>query len=155
MFLIRFVLTAFLLAALFQPPPIQFEVTPESLAAVAGIALSLLFSYAPGLADWYNALGTNPDGTTDGGTMKRLVMLGLLLLTTLAVFGLACGGVIAGVACTQAGFTTVFWMFVQAAIANQMTHMASPRIGKKRVLKKPIEPALYTPVAIDETGQKN
>ena len=63
--------------------------TTTLLSSIAGSLLSLLFSYLPGLSDWYAQLGVNPD---DGGTRKRLLMLALLCLTALASFGLACSG---------------------------------------------------------------
>ena len=47
------------------------SVTPEFLAAVAGVVLSLAFSYVPGLRDWYEALA---------GEFKRLIMAGVLLV---------------------------------------------------------------------------
>jgi len=43
----------------------------QLLSAVAGVLLSLLFSYIPGASDWFAALD---------GTRKRLVMLGALVL---------------------------------------------------------------------------
>ncbi|MFC2053013.1 hypothetical protein ACFLV7_01765, partial [Chloroflexota bacterium] len=48
----------------------------ESLAVVAGVILSLLLSYAPGVKDWYDGLE---------GNNWRLVMLGLLV--TVGAFG--------------------------------------------------------------------
>jgi len=62
--------------------------TTTLLSSIAGSLLSLLFSYLPGLSDWYAQLGVNPD---DGGTRKRLLMLALLCLTALASFWLGLG----------------------------------------------------------------
>jgi len=45
--------------------------TPELLSSTAAIFLSLLFSYIPGFSSWYDPLSP---------TLKRLVMLALLLL---------------------------------------------------------------------------
>lgn len=99
--------------------------TPEYLASIVAILLSLLFSYVPGFATWYNAL------TED---IKRLFMLLLLFLTTVVAFGLACLGWfnVEGVICTQAGAIELIKVFVAAIIANQATHALSPRVGLKR-----------------------
>ena len=63
----------------------------ELLSTIAGAILSLLFSYVPGLSGWYQKLGENGDGV-DGGTARRLFMLGLLVLTAAGAYGLACSG---------------------------------------------------------------
>lgn len=94
--------------------------TPELLASVAGIVLSLCFSYIPGAeGKWANL----------DGNYKRLIMLGLLLAVALAVFGLACGGIeLEGVAvvCDQAGAMALLNVFIMAAIANQAAFLLSP-----------------------------
>ena len=59
--------------------------TPEQLASIAGIALSLVFSYVPGASDWYAGLNPIP---------KRLVMAGSLLVVSVAVFGLSCASLL-------------------------------------------------------------
>jgi len=119
---------------------IEFDATPESLALIVGILLSLLFSYVPGFATWFNRLGQNLDGTDDKGTLKRLVMLGLLLVTSLAIFGLSCGGIIGGVSCDKAGITHLVWIFIWALIGNQTTHTVSPIIGEKNIEKPDVDP---------------
>lgn len=94
----------------------------ELLASVAGIALSLVFSYIPGANTWFEALD---------GIVKRLVMAGLMLLVAAAVYGLSCAGVISGyVECTQAGLMSTTGFFIDAMIANQMTYTISPKLKK-------------------------
>jgi hypothetical protein len=88
--------------------------TPELLASVAGILMSLLAAYVPGFNEWFNALESRT---------KRLVMVGLLLVSSLATVGLSCAGWFDPlVTCDQAGIETVIWAFVLALMANQATY---------------------------------
>jgi hypothetical protein len=96
----------------------QHMTNEQTLAAVAGVVLSLLFSYVPGLRDWFDALA---------GDYKRLIMLVLLGAVALATFGLSCAGVIADVACTQQGALGLLNLFIAAAIANQAAYSFSPK----------------------------
>ena len=89
----------------------------ESLALVAGVLLSLLFSYVPGLKDWFDKLS---------GNHKRLVMLGALLVSALGVFGLSCTGRYNFVACETDGAWALIEVFVLAAVANQAAYGFTP-----------------------------
>lgn len=88
--------------------------TDVILAGAAGVLLSLIFAYVPGLRPWYAGL--------DGDT-KRLVMLGALVVVALAVYGLSCAGwdalIGVSVTCDQAGAVALGRAFVMALIANQ------------------------------------
>lgn len=90
------------------------SLTPEFLAAVAGVVLSLAFSYVPGLRDWYEALA---------GEFKRLIMAGVLLLVAIALYALGCAGIVSGVSCDQGGIIRLVWVFVTALVTNQSTYM--------------------------------
>ncbi len=94
----------------------------DFLSSIAGAALSLAFSYLPGASDWFGQLD---------GTHKRLVMLGLLLLTSLAVFGLSCGPLAADlgieIACSQSGAIGLGRAFLLALVANQAAFSISPQ----------------------------
>jgi hypothetical protein len=90
----------------------------EQLAAIAGVVLSLVFSYVPGLSDWYGALEA---------TQKRLVMAGLLLAVAGGAFGLSCGNVIVSVTCDKAGVIGLISALIAALVANQATYQLSPR----------------------------
>jgi hypothetical protein len=92
--------------------------TAEQLSMIAGVVLSLAFSYIPGLKDWYASLE---------GTRKRLVMLGVLLISALAVFGLSCARLWIVVSCDQAGAIQLVTNFVAALISNQATFLISPQ----------------------------
>jgi TRAP-type mannitol/chloroaromatic compound transport system permease large subunit len=102
-----------------------------TLSAIASAVLSLGFSYIPGLKNWYNQLGQGEDGSDDGGTRKRLVMLVLLVLVVLAVFGLTCAGLGSGfelnVTCDKPGAMGLVKALVMAVAANQGTYMLTRR----------------------------
>jgi len=89
----------------------------ELLAGTAGIVLSLLFEYLPGLHDWYNNL-------VDG--YQKLIMLAALLLSAAGIFGLACAGRYDLVTCDAAGVWNLLEYFVLAVVANQAAHRLSP-----------------------------
>jgi len=86
---------------------------PELLAAMAGVILSLAFSYVPGVKTWYKGLS---------GEWKRLIMAGLLLVTALVLYGLGCAAVVKGVTCSRDGFAQLVWMFLVALVSNQSTY---------------------------------
>lgn len=89
----------------------------ELLSSVAGILLSLIFSYVPGLSTKYEALET---------TQKRLVMLGALVIVTGAMFGFACLGWFGvPLTCDQAGIEQLLGAFVLALTANQATYLVT------------------------------
>ena len=96
--------------------------TAEQLIAIAGAILSLAFSYIPGLKTRYEPLSDE---------LKRLVMLGLLVLVVAGVFGLACSrfGAYLGltVACDEPGLVALVWSLVVAVMANQSTYLITPK----------------------------
>ena len=112
-------------ALLQQVPNVEF--TPDFLAVVAGVLLSLLFSYAPGFANWYNLLEAE---------YKSLLMLAFNLIITAVVFTLGCYGFLGGIDCSVNGGIQFFWVFLQVIIPNQITHVASPKVGLKKLRAK-------------------
>jgi len=92
--------------------------TAEKLAILAGVVLSLLFSYVPGFANWFEPLD---------GNKKRLIMLALLLTTAGGAFGLSCAGLLNWLTCDQMGAWALVQVFIAAAIANQATFALSPK----------------------------
>jgi len=73
----------------------NFVLTPEVLATIAGAIISLGFSYIPGLSVKFAAL--LPE-------VKRLIMAGIMIVVSVAIFALGCNGVlVSGIACEQAG----------------------------------------------------
>ena len=93
--------------------------TSEQLAMIAGVILSLAFSYIPKLSDWFQTLEP---------TMKRLIMAGLLLVVAAGTYVLSCVWVvIAAVACDRGGVMGLVMVFIAALVANQAAFAISPR----------------------------
>lgn len=92
--------------------------TAEQLAAIAGVILSLVFSYIPGISDLYDPLQP---------TQKRLIMGVLLLVVAGAVFGLSCGDIINSVSCDQQGALGLIGVLITALVANQSTYQISKK----------------------------
>ena len=88
--------------------------TPEFISSIAGILLSLVFSFAPGVAAWYEPLAREK---------KQLIMLGALALVTAASVGLACAGWFNSPAtCDKLGVEQAITAFILAAMANQAAY---------------------------------
>ena len=92
----------------------------DELSGAAGIALSLICSYAPGIKDKFDALTP---------TEKRLVMAALLLIVTCAVFVAGCRGWLS-ITCDEAGVLGLARSLVIALIANQGVFLISPKAKK-------------------------
>ncbi len=89
----------------------------ELLSSVAGVLLSLIFSYTPGLNAKYDALAT---------TQKRLVMLGALVVVSGGAFGLSCANWFnLPITCDQAGIEQLVNAFILALMANQATYLVT------------------------------
>ena len=93
----------------------------EQLAAIAGIVLSLVFFYVPGLKDWYEKQTSQ---------IKSLVMLGSLVLVAGGAFGLAClKWVEVAVTCDTAGALGLVKALIAAIVANQATYVIFRKIA--------------------------
>ena len=107
----------------------------DLMIAIAGVLLSLLFSYIPGASEWYEKLGYDAAGNYDDGVQKRLVMLGFLVLVAAAGFGMACAGFAAdfklGLTCDRVGATGLVWALVEAIMFNQGTHTLTKKNAAK------------------------
>ena len=109
----------------------------ESLSLVTGTLLSLIFSYVPGVHNSYSNLEP---------TMKRLIMLGLLIVVSGSIYGLSClgwvqeGGV--AITCNQSGLMALIRQTLIAIIANQSVYAISPqnKNSNDHVEFKPTEP---------------
>jgi hypothetical protein len=101
--------------------------TADLLSTISGALLSLGFSYLPGASDWFSRLD---------GTRKRLLMLALLFLSSLAIFGLACAGWAGdlglALTCNQAGILGLLRAFLLAVMANQSAYALSPQSNRAR-----------------------
>jgi hypothetical protein len=93
--------------------------TENTVGMLAGALLALLFGYAPGLRQWYEALEP---------TRKALVMAGALLIAALLLYGAACYTPWdVGVTCDEAGFWQLAQLFIAALVANQATYLVGVR----------------------------
>lgn len=106
--------------------------TEELLSALAGIILSLAFSYIPGLNVKFAALTEE---------YKKLSMLGLLVLVAGIVFGLTCTkyGAMLGIplTCDEAGGVALLKILLAAAVANQTAYKLTPQTQGVRLAKLP------------------
>ena len=127
-----------------------FQVTPDILAAFAGVVLSLLFSYIPKLNTGFAALT---------GEVKRLIMLALLLAVSVVVFLLGCYAIVGtGLTCDRAGAIQLAWMFILAVIANQSAYNISPQTQGVKVSKfiaNAPAPQSMVPVMVPTQGADN
>lgn len=92
--------------------------TVEQLGAIAGVVLSLAFSYIPGVKDKFAALDS---------TKKSLVMGGLLLLVAIGALAFSCANLVVTVECSQAGLIGLINTFIAALVANQAAYLISPQ----------------------------
>ena len=94
----------------------------NTFSLIAGTLLSLAFSYIPGLRELFDILEP---------TEKRLVMLGLLVVTAVTAQCLACLGWGTewglNLTCDRAGLAGLIEQLVIAIIANQSVYAISPR----------------------------
>lgn len=89
--------------------------TPEQIAAVVGIVVSLLLEYLPVFKDWYNNL---PD------SQQKLVAVGIGALVVVCAFGLGCTGLIEPYwACEWLGVWQAALAFLAYVLANQLTYV--------------------------------
>ena len=104
------------------------DVTSELIVGIAGIVLSLLFSYIPGLRVWYAGLVSEK---------KQILMLGLIALVTIGIGIVGCLGFIAtGISCDKAGIIALVKMFFAGIIANQATYLISPATNDAVIAKQ-------------------
>ena len=89
----------------------QINLTDVVIAAIAAGVLSLALSYLPKAGPWYNAQASEAKVQINGG---------LMLLVTLALFGLGCANLLSlNVTCDKAGAMTLASMLISALVTNQ------------------------------------
>lgn len=91
--------------------------TPELLAGLGGIALSLAFSYITGLSERYAALDP---------TQKRGVMLAAIVAVAVAALGASCVSVYNAVTCDRDGAVLLAQCVLSALVANQSAYALTP-----------------------------
>lgn len=93
--------------------------TPTEISAIAGVILSLLLAYLPGVKDWFEALP---------GERKRLLLAGLLALAAGGALLWGCyqlGGDLG--ACMQRNWQSYITGYIGALVANQATYLLAVR----------------------------
>lgn len=90
------------------------ELTAEWLGGAAGVVVSLLLAYVPGLKDEFEKLS---------GVKKRAALGVALVLVSVAVYSLGCAGIVGMVACNQSGAVGVIRALVAALIASQVAYV--------------------------------
>jgi hypothetical protein len=108
------------------------EISPNTLTAAgigsaAGVLLSLLFSYIPGLRIRYAALHED---------WKRLVMLGAIVAVSAGIAGLSCSGLIPIISCDKSGLLDFAFIFISSMVANQSTYPITPQATDVKMLKE-------------------
>lgn len=104
------------------------EVSSEMIVAIAGVVLSLLFSYIPGLRVWFAGLVAEK---------KQLIMLGLLVLVSGGVFALGCFDIIqTGISCDKPGIISLVFMLISGIVANQATYLITPATNDAVIAKQ-------------------
>lgn len=93
--------------------------SPEQIAAVVGVVVSLLLEYLPKFSTWFNALADN---------YQKLITLGIGFVVVAGAFGLGCAGLLGPYwACDYAGGWQAVLAFVAYVIANQATYLVLPK----------------------------
>jgi hypothetical protein len=90
----------------------------ELLSGIVAIALSLGFSYIPGLKDLFEKLS---------GDYKRMVMGIALVVAAGAIFGLSCANVVDSVVCSKDGILGLLSILLEALVANQAMFLMTPK----------------------------
>lgn len=105
----------------------MIKVTPEFLASVVAILISLGCSYIPSFNTWFAA---------QDGIYKRLINVGLTAVVAAVILGLSCAKLVPWVGCQADDIVSIVWIVIQSVIANQMMFLASPKtVAVKAVLK--------------------
>ena len=102
----------------------------ETLSAVVGILLSLVFSYIPGLDVWFAGLETK---------WKQSIMGVSLLVVAAAVFGMSCTTWAANwnieLTCDQPGLQVLITNLIAALVANQSAYKITPQTERVSLAK--------------------
>jgi hypothetical protein len=97
----------------------QFQLSPETLIALCGAIISVIFSRFPWVRTKFAELSND---------LKSLIMLGIMAIVTLGVVLLHCNGILnAGITCDQIGFWNVVWLYFVAVASNQTAYLITPQ----------------------------
>ena len=99
---------------------------PDPLSSIAGLVLSLCFSYIPGLSGAYARLGT---------TAKSLIMAVLLAVVALGSVLWTCRTASVMGSCVSETWGGYFQAFISALVANVGAHHISPETPEVKAAK--------------------
>lgn len=85
-----------------------------ALGAISGVVLSLVFSYIPGLKEWFAKLPAN---------YKQAVMGGLLVVIAGVIVGLSCANLVIYITCNKEGILGFVNVLIAALVANQSMYL--------------------------------
>jgi hypothetical protein len=97
-------------------------ITANIISGVAGILLSLGFSYIPSFSEWYYSITKQ---------LRGLVMVGFMALVAVVVWLLSCYVGYGFVQCTTNGAKVLIEAFVSALLLNQATYQVTPESPTK------------------------
>jgi hypothetical protein len=96
----------------------ELALTPELLASVSGVIISLGFSYIPGLSTKFAALNA---------VVKSAIMAGLMVVAGVVIYIGGCNGLfVTGMVCGTEGGWKLVSVLLAAIIANQAAYQLSP-----------------------------
>jgi len=81
-----------------------------NIGVVAGVILSLLFKYIPGLSGWFDE---------QEPARKEQIMLGIMTVTVAGAYGLSCLGWLDIYACGPEGLKQSVFALIGAVLGNQ------------------------------------
>lgn len=110
-------------------PVADISLTAEKIALWAGVFVSWLLSFFPGLNTWYAAK------TED---FKKLFMIGVLTVMVVGLYALMCFGIltIADMACSTDSFVAITYMWILAIVSNQSIHRIMPELASVKKAKE-------------------
>ena len=110
-------------------PVADISLTAEKIVLWAGVFVSWLFSYFPGLNTWYAAK------TED---FKKLFMIGVLTVMVVGLYALMCFGIltIAGMTCSTDSLVTIAYLWIIAIVTNQSIYKITPQTNAVKKAKQ-------------------
>lgn len=97
----------------------------ETISAISGVILSLMFAYVPHIKDWFAGLD---------GTYKRLVMALVLLVAAGGSLLLSCWEILDLVSCDKVGIVALVQAYIAALVTNQATYSLAVRPSQPEVV---------------------
>lgn len=103
----------------------MMAITPEILAAGAGVLVSLFLEFFPKFKLWYDQLKNS---------YQALIAVAAAIVFGFVIFGFNCLGWWVGkiptIACSQSGVQELLWMIFLVFSGSQVTYLGVRNIGK-------------------------